>query len=415
MHAYDDCDLDIDDLGLLSSVTSRNKDGAFQIDAHVIPINTASRFAATGAASSSARTEVHVAGEADQPGGGGEQEDGLAGADGNSQGSPSDNQVDKDDEKKDEEQQTTTKDDNKRNSEAEAEWVYVVLGTLRKHENKNRKKGDIEMEVLLVLKIDLDKDPIDSSFIEVNTWVVNGVRFGNCRKSRNYDHDLFTAKGKATGWKPDDYFADCKTKDAIRKKAIDLAMHERDVEFPSSLVRRPPIRPAVNRGDPKKLPMTTPKTKGDITAVLVIENEFDENIDLQLRNDRHAFVEDHDTGKTFREYLFEEVKFKNVKRLAAHLDGLLTQDWDVEVFVVPQLRGTSDMYIWTADPGMKAEEWLDENLSEQYGRQLYIEIQVVAKKEETALDTTRDLTEGLPTVTEAEAKQTQLQWRRRLK
>lgn len=56
-------------------------------------------------------------------------------------------------------------------------------------------------------------------------------------------------------------------------------------------------------------------------------------------------------------------------------------EWDIEIWVLPHKHGVA-MYNWKAFRDYRASDWLDREVFEEFGRELYIEVHIVMKKGE---------------------------------
>ena len=267
------------------------------------------------------------------------------------------------------------------------ETYYVRIGIQEK--DPQQEVEELEMETLLVAEVNLAKRAV--TYREVDSWVVNGVRVGDCQAG-----DPAKSVEQSGYWVHDAYFAQTLSKKSLKPRILELfrdglpLFEPERFGQPQNAAARPialPIKPTiVGSIFPNDLDdfhgQGPNRCKEDVGIVFYFENRLDDEANLGFPINLQAAFGYNETCDQVRDYVMNGVgdgDFEGLKKLKK-LDEYMA--WDFQLWVLPQAPGCKNLYSWDNVSNLVASDFLDENMSasDKYGRSLYVEVHLVPKE-----------------------------------
>lgn len=257
--------------------------------------------------------------------------------------------------------------------------TYIRIGTypwsaMNQPKNDVEDEKKIELEAIMAAQVKTEIDKV--RYVLINSWTINGVQLGHTSMRELHETVLFDSRGEAQIWQPDQAFSDCTSMADVKKKVISF------IKGPNRSRPLPTEPTKVYSGEPYGLNRTSRKlgarSRKEVGAIVAFRNLTGLNINLNLDVNLQPALEHNETYESFEDYIYngDDDKFPGLVEI---LSKKLERSWQVGIWVIPQIRGTDKMYSWTRLKDWVASDWLNTSMEEQFGRELYIEVQIAPK------------------------------------
>lgn len=250
----------------------------------------------------------------------------------------------------------------------------------------------IPYETVVVAEVAVDEagEFFVDHWLLVDTYKINGLRIGDAEAGEIIEadelfHDTTTFDPPFDDWEEEGSVGeDGEEVEPIAKLAkVVLDVMFRRTEATLKLIPQKP-KLADTDFDPSDIedPIEVPTP---IDAVIHFVNDLVDE-DLFLPGNLQSQICRNATHTDLVTYFLDEIKIKSRTNKIRHqvtireyLDmwyGAVC-DWRLELHVLPQIIGGMDLYNYTSTPHLHFREFLDSELSEEWGMTLYIEVHVV--------------------------------------
>lgn len=388
LHHWEDCDLEITDLGVLESYEHQDKDKNLLVHAHIVPIDTASKQASS---SRSAAGKPTTSSASTRPSRDPSKKQSLSLR--SKKTAPSSKKP-----KQDPAPDPDPEDNESEESEKEADQEsydadkinYIRIGQyFDQDEDETSVVASPENEVLerqsivihdKIIVADVSKIKTKGvEFLIVDSWVVNELRIGYCHYGREWD-----IEGKSS-YELDAPFRDCwgdipKLRERLRGIA-------KGTRANNSL--KLPVGGEYPKGKPTGLTRSTRDERVNVVVLFGLVKGLDLPINLQ------ADFTPKTTLAEFRQYVLKGDKleengnqhYPGLEKIAGGKD---LGDWTMQVWVLPQVQKSRDMYGWDKKEfkDWRIDRWLDDDLREEkkYKRMIYVEVDIYPGETEAEQD-----------------------------
>ena len=261
---------------------------------------------------------------------------------------------------------------------------YIRIGI--KIHDPNQGSDDIQYIGIIVACVDLTTSAIE--FLYTDAFTVSGVQYGHYNIGDLFDIHRGT-------WVPDSRFSGIQRPDLedILEGIADGSIITYEVKFPEAEDEDSKDFPLVALPmKPDYMPTGQPSVSGHFASEAAIpstifpRNMTNVHINLdELINLSYIFYADTILDKFERFLIYSSndkkvrKRFKGLKNMLSSKLGTYRDDWDIDVFVLPQIPNSHTLCSWTENDGWTAGQWLSSRPEQGFKRQLYIEVHIVPK------------------------------------
>ena len=278
----------------------------------------------------------------------------------------------------------------------------------------NQAGDDIKMHIVVVAEVFGNPQPPSPApgyaappsdkivFSYVESWLVNGISIGHCDQGRiikgaELDRMLREVE-------PDPFFCYGATSidvlkrnvyDALRRAELTEITQEQleNDEYTGEPLVLPPVSPRTGPDEPPKAMSISKKTKKGVEALLCFKNHAVQGEDLGLETNLQTILDHDEKYKSFEEcLLLGDDDFQGIGDLLTkeESEGGSGYWLAYDVYVLQQTPNKSlEMYCWQRHPSLPASCFIDREVTENYGKQLYIEVIMKPDPDSDALDQKR--------------------------
>ena len=268
---------------------------------------------------------------------------------------------------------------------------YIRIGTRSWDGNEEKSKDALDLVPVVVAQV--DNDEANVSFLSVDTWTINGLNIGHLDYGKEVNID-----DPKTKFKPDPPFEHCASSKMFYRVLLDLTdrtlagLNGQPFEPPKKKAKKIvalkeeniiplalPTAPSCAYGGAPP-PLIKSASTEIVVAVVFFKNETGLEVSLNLAQNLQVDLKFDASYDTFTKWLCEVSPHGNFIGLRDALDSTIEIPWDLEIWVMPQIEGSSTMKSWTRFDNQTASDWLNATHSGKFGRYLYIEVHVIENK-----------------------------------